>query len=94
MWSQSTVNKIVEFRWVIFNMNCFLLQPVVQSIAAPVQAQQGQRRSHLSLTREQMLEAQEMFRSIVTDTPLPNVVDPEEFRILPILFKHFWGKKP
>jgi hypothetical protein len=34
----------------------------VQSIAAPVQAQQGQRRSHLSLTREQMLEAQEMFR--------------------------------
>jgi hypothetical protein len=35
---------------------------VVQSIAAPVAAQQGQRRSHLSLTREQMLEAQEMFR--------------------------------
>jgi len=27
-----------------------------------VAAQQGQRRSHLSLTREQMLEAQEMFR--------------------------------
>ncbi len=35
---------------------------MVQSIAAPVAAQQGQRRSHLSLTREQMLEAQEMFR--------------------------------
>jgi len=37
-------------------------QPAVQTIAAPVSATPGQRRN-LSLTKEQMLEAQEMFRT-------------------------------
>jgi len=39
-----------------------LRQPTVQTIQAPAQTQTGQRRN-LSLTREQMLEAQEMFRT-------------------------------
>jgi len=39
-----------------------LRQPTVQTIQAPVTTQPGQRRN-LSLTREQMLEAQEMFRT-------------------------------
>ena len=40
----------------------FNIQPAVQTIQAPVATQPGQRRN-LSLTREQMLEAQEMFRT-------------------------------
>jgi len=39
-----------------------LRQPAVQTIQAPAATQPGQRRN-LSLTREQMLEAQEMFRT-------------------------------
>jgi negative elongation factor A len=39
-----------------------LRQPAIQTIATPVAAQQGQRRN-LSLTKDQMLEAQEMFRT-------------------------------
>jgi len=39
-----------------------LRQPAVQTIQAPVATQPGQRRN-LSLTRDQMLEAQEMFRT-------------------------------
>ena len=45
------------------NLNLdFNIQPAVQTIQAPVATQPGQRRN-LSLTREQMLEAQEMFRT-------------------------------
>ena len=45
------------------NLNLELnIQPAVQTIQAPVATQPGQRRN-LSLTREQMLEAQEMFRT-------------------------------
>ena len=39
-----------------------ILQPAVQTIPTPVAAQPGQRRN-LSLTKDQMLEAQEMFRT-------------------------------
>merc|ERR1719347_2523700 len=39
-----------------------LRQPAVQTITTPVAAQTGQRRN-LSLTKDQMLEAQEMFRT-------------------------------
>merc|ERR1712228_186182 len=39
-----------------------LRQPAVQTIAAPMGAQPGQRRN-LSLTKDQMLEAQEMFKT-------------------------------
>ena len=48
-------------RMVLMIIKC-MLQPAVQTIPSPVAAQPGQRRN-LSLTKDQILEAKEMFRT-------------------------------